>query len=47
MLAFVGNKPYLIWSYITLNMDKTLEKGQAICYRTGPLAIVYQMNLSV
>jgi len=41
MLAFSGNKPYPIWSYRTLNIDKTLEKGQGVCYRTESRAIVF------
>jgi hypothetical protein len=42
MLAFVGNKPYPIWSYRTPNMDKTLEKCQVVCYITDSRAIVFR-----
>jgi hypothetical protein len=40
ILALVRNKPYPIWSYRTLNIDKPLEKGQVVCYKTNPYAIV-------
>ena len=40
MLSFSGNKPYPIWTYRTSNIDKTLEKGQFVCYRTDLYVIV-------
>jgi len=42
MLNFIGSKHYSIWSYRTPDMDTTLERGQAVHYRSDPRTIVFR-----